>query len=395
MAAPLATPRPPRLRWLGVSRRAVSPAPHHAHDCCASQPGVLPYALLWLLPGFLLLRLGSGGALFGQVLQGPRGHVWMWAWTAAELLLAFVILGWEWRRTPRGAFLAMGSRHVLSLSVAQAVAWTAVVTAATVALLVTSGRVDPLDGPGPLQTGLSLGTAVGSTLLVARKEAREPKAEALRAAGDRLLSDDADAFVRDELAQPAESDAFGGVRQALGQKEASGRQVHQLMTAYSAGLPLDLALRRARLPRSGLDLEQLRERLDAAREEVHQRADRALQGSRHGAVYGNGCACEARFKDLLQGDEVSNATQLDPNKLQFLAFTLLGLFVYGWTTSTSLLRGEGTAAYPAGVLETVGLSGLAYVGLKVPVQTPTQPASSLAASAPAGVLRDGDALRLR
>lgn len=375
----LVDPRP--LTWMALlARRTAPPVPDasYPHDCRATRPGIIPWLLFLLAATWAVANLVSQPPLGGLLPRaGPAVRV---ALTALAVLMAFWLIGWEWRRTPRGIALGLGDRNVASLSVGQAIAWTILLIAVTVVAILSATGAQAVDSLGTLQAGLGVGTAAGSALALSGKSRADatPTTKAIDATA-RLARERAPApYVRDVVRGTAGGPGLReAARAAQAAAVASGRspqqalkQAESVLASVAQGVDPARVLRKHGL-KGDSELAKL---LPGVPGLVEAHIGEALAEARTGALYANGCPCEARLKDMLQGDETSNAYQLDPNKLQFIALTLLGMFVYAATVLQRLEQPFGLGhEYPGGMLAALGLSSASYVGVKLPIQTPLEP----------------------
>ncbi|HUP61601.1 MAG TPA: hypothetical protein VNA69_14410 [Thermoanaerobaculia bacterium] len=101
----------------------------------------------------------------------------------------------------------------------------------------------------------------------------------------------------------------------------------------------------------------------------------AVEDNRRGILYGNSDPRDARFMDMLEGDELANAAFLDVGKVQMFFFTVMSLLMYG-TVLWVMMQGDAgmitqmPALTPA-MIKIVGISHVAYLGTKFVPQTPT------------------------
>jgi hypothetical protein len=100
----------------------------------------------------------------------------------------------------------------------------------------------------------------------------------------------------------------------------------------------------------------------------------ALKARRSGTVYRNLCPCEARFGDMLEGDEVTDQDSKQGSKVQFFLFSVAGLVAFGATAWHALrsggFGGVAVPAVPQGLSEVLAFSGAGYLGAKAPNKTP-------------------------
>lgn len=361
-------------------RRPV-PASEYRHACRASAPGWL----FWLL--WALLAIASVAFL----LRGPLRWDWLPALrpSARALLLAgavlmlFWLVGWAWRRTPRGILLGLGERNVCSLSVGQAMAWTALLIAVTLVAVLSATGARGVDSLGTLQAGIGVGAAAGTGLALSAKakDALQPTDRDLAKSARRALSRGPEPYVRDLVRGHATPDhpaaeAAQKVRAAATEATSdplkAAKRAEAALSAIARGEDAGRALGKLGLDDPAL-LRSLKADLAGFRGHLEDNIKLSLTDARSGVVYANGCPCEARLKDMLQGDETVNTYHFDPNKLQFLALSLLGMLVYMAVMLHRLDQPFGLASdYPGGVLAALGLSSASYVGFKLPVQTQTQ-----------------------
>lgn len=425
----------PHMPWKLVARatRRPVPAADYLHACRASRPGFLP----WLVEALLLLW---AAAQFRSVSRdwlalAPGPFAWLKApmpgplvaLVAVAIAGLFWLVGWEWRRTPRGILLGLGDRNVASLSIAQALAWTVLLVAFTLVALLfsTPSAVDDL---GALQSGLGVGTAAGTVLALGGKTdpALRPTDKAVARTAKAAVQKDADAYIGDLLHHTGAALDLQDARNVLGRplpstdqpaaappdpatqalgaaatsravgglvgKELAGDLLGRLAGGEAVGTVLDdvksgatALVRDADKARQDevqalLGSDKLPALLGSFASDLAGHVEGQLKGDGDGPgaaaalLYRNRCACEARLTDMLQGDEVGNTYQLDVHKLQFLALTLLGLVTLVWVWLHRVGHPFGLqATYPGGILASVGLSSAAYVGAKLPVQTPLAP----------------------
>jgi len=382
----------PSMPWRLLARHARRPVPTatYPHACRASRPGLLP----WLVEALLLLW---AAAQFVPRLPGwaswlavpPAGATV--AVVAAAVAGLFWLVGWEWRRTPRGILMGLGDRNVASLSIAQAMAWTILLVAFTlVALLMAAPSA--VDDLGALQSGLGVGTAAGTVLALGGKSdpGLRPADKAVARTARMAVQKDAHAYAGDlvraaataaasspeDPAQPSPSPssrAFATAKGVLGAAGDEGKATAILAKVARGMAPGDA------LKSEGVDrvAPSLLASLQGFAGDLAGHVEGQLKGEGDGPdaaaplLYRNRCPCEARLTDMLQGDEVGNTYQLDVHKLQFLALTLLGLVTLVWVWLHRVGHPFGLqATYPGGILASVGLSSAAYVAAKLPIQTP-------------------------
>ena len=113
---------------------------------------------------------------------------------------------------------------------------------------------------------------------------------------------------------------------------------------------------------------------------------KAVEENRVGILYGNSDARDARFMDMLEGDELANAAFLDVGKVQMFFFTVMSLLMYG-TVLWVMMRGDSgmitrmPELTPA-MVKIIGISHVAYLGTKFVPQTPTDPSGKTNATPP-------------
>jgi hypothetical protein len=112
----------------------------------------------------------------------------------------------------------------------------------------------------------------------------------------------------------------------------------------------------------------------------------AIEENRRGILYGNSDPRDARFMDMLEGDEVANAAVLDVGKVQMFFFTVMSLLMYGsvlWVmmrTSEASMILQMPALTPA-MIKIIGISHIGYLGTKFVPQTTTDPTAKPKAAA--------------
>jgi hypothetical protein len=373
----------PRLSAGGVLsfrvRRPV-PASDYRHACRASAPG-------WL---FWLLWAALAAAAVAFLLRGPLRWDWLPALrpsarallAAATVLMLFWLVGWAWRRTPRGILLGLGERNVCSLSIGQAMAWTALLVAVTLVAVLSATGARGVDSLGTLQAGIGVGAAAGTGLALSGKarDALRPSPRDVARSARLAVARAPEPYVSDlvrghatpghpaaVLAQTVRAAATGATADAA----KATRRAEAALSAIARGATPGKALAGLRLD-DPAQRRSLEADLAGFRGHLEDAVRDSLATARSGVVYANGCPCEARLKDMLQGDETANAYHFDPNKLQFLALSLLGMVVYVAAMLHRLDEPFGLASdYPGGILAALGLSSASYVGFKLPVQTQT------------------------
>ena len=113
----------------------------------------------------------------------------------------------------------------------------------------------------------------------------------------------------------------------------------------------------------------------AAAKEVAERfkgmgeTEESVNENREGILYGNATVEDARFLDLLEGDELKNTAYVDLSKIQMLLFTLVAAIAY----AAALFRWVGENApsdlvsFPElseGLVTILGISHAGYLGNK-------------------------------
>jgi hypothetical protein len=362
------------------TRRPV-PASEYRHVCHASAPGWLFWVLWATLAAAALVFLLRGPMRWdGLPALRPSSRALL---AAAAVLMLFWLVGWAWRRTPRGILLGLGERNVCSLSIGQAMAWTALLIAVTLVAVLSATGARGVDSLGTLQAGIGVGAAAGAGLALSAKakDTLQPTDKDVARSARLALSRAPEPYVQDLVrgrATPGHPAAVAAqqVRAAATGATSDGakaaKRAEAALSAIARGEDAGRALRKLGLDDPAL-LRSLRADLAGFRDHLEDSIKDSLGDARSGVVYANGCPCEARLKDMLQGDETVNTYHFDPNKLQFLALSLLGMLVYMAVTLHRLDEPFGLASdYPGGVLAALGLSSASYVGFKLPVQTQTE-----------------------
>ena len=104
----------------------------------------------------------------------------------------------------------------------------------------------------------------------------------------------------------------------------------------------------------------------------------SVEANRQGILYGNSDPKDARFMDMLEGDEVGNSAYLDIAKVQMFFFTVIALLLYGGVLWDMFYNKSAAAisSFPdlTPTLVTItGISHAAYLGTKAVTQTTTDP----------------------
>lgn len=404
----LAWPSQPRR----IGRRRSAASCHH------SRPGILPW-VAWII---------ASGCMVAFRFRAETGQPSVWAanfWLAALAwtLLAAWMLGWWILRHPWGAWI--NARNVTSLSRFQGGAWFILLGSVVVATLCLNvlGESDvELDDSALLQGTVAVGGLAGTGAILSRQRRIPVTPEAIEAGGRALVQDEAEAYLEDVLEAietrprdgydedataelPADLvrvlDALspdvaargreiskderlprhllGATRfdatasflhSALLDAEREGVSRHDLARALFAefeGRSVTRKTRKARkavhaalaaIPRkSRLDIEDL----------LPAQAARDL--GQDGVLFSNPRVCDARLRDMVQGDQIASATKFSVAKMQFLGLTLLSMIAFGVATwrMFALDGVQGAVNHPDGISELVALSGVGYLGGKLPV----------------------------
>jgi len=97
--------------------------------------------------------------------------------------------------------------------------------------------------------------------------------------------------------------------------------------------------------------------------------EESVNKNREGILYGNATVEDAKFLDLLEGDELKNTAYVDLSKIQMLLFTLVAAIAY----AAALFRWVGENApsdlvsFPElseGLVTILGISHAGYLGNK-------------------------------
>jgi len=108
--------------------------------------------------------------------------------------------------------------------------------------------------------------------------------------------------------------------------------------------------------------------LKAPAPEIAEQAD--------GLAYANRDPKDARFTDMFEGDEITNAAYIDVSKVQMFFFTLVALISYGALIAQFMMEKDIKAltAFPeitSGLVTILGISHATYLGTKTVDQTKT------------------------
>ncbi len=330
----------------------------------------------------------------------------LWAGSVALILALFMLLGWTYNRTWKG--IIVNDRNMLSASRLQAVIWSAVLLGTALALFLMrlrAGDAAPLGFDLPNEVVGLAGVSVGSLAAAAGvqqvRKGRQPTGHEVLRRGEQAISRFETGYTADVRHrarvmrdQPRVAAQTTGPGASLA---PTGRVAKQLLAPLD-GLAPDLQNKaiapEVRKVLEELDDDKVVDLLDGVVDPARQIAGIAggeLQGAlvraaslatfKHdaqGTLYANKAPCEARFSDMLEGDELANAASLDFGKVQMLGFTLLTLGAYIavlWQAFSGDPCAAGCPAeFPAlsrGLVEVLGVSQLGYLGYKVagPTQT--------------------------
>lgn len=352
--------------------------------------------LLWLVPSLVLVIGLLTGPLAGVLPSIPRpGPAIGWILVATGLLGVLFVAGWWWRGTPHGIYST--PRNVASLAALQAFLWLGLI--ASLLLVVSVWNVDGFGGESDavrdqaLQVGAVVGTAGFSTGIVVIKKRREPTESSVLALAKKLVANSPEDWAGHLAAvlKPMATETVDG-RLSLdklavattkirgGDEAAKAPEISSLLKRHvgtlnkakiqsllqgKAPVPLDKALK--------VDFPELREVVKQAAQAL---AVADLRRHRDGTLYRNLCPCEAKFSDILEGDEISNGTNKELGRVQFLVFTVVGVVAFTaviWTQFKTLQFTEVfVPTLPDGLTELLAISGAGYLGYKLPSRTPHQ-----------------------
>jgi hypothetical protein len=112
----------------------------------------------------------------------------------------------------------------------------------------------------------------------------------------------------------------------------------------------------------------------------------SVEQNRDGVLYSNADPKDARFMDMLEGDELASAPYLDVAKVQMFFFTAIALLAYGGVL-WQLFSNEATmiTEFPTltpTLVTITGVSHAAYIGTKAVTQTPTNANATVPTSQP-------------
>ncbi len=361
----------------------------------------------------------------------------LWAGSVVFILALFMLIGWQYNRSWKGVFI--NERYLVSASRLQAVVWTAVLlgTALSMFLLrMGAGEAAPLAFALPEEAiglaGISVAGLAGAAGVSRIRKGRIPTPHEILERGQAAATTFQSQYAKD----------LSGRARALTATAATGTEVVEELTRSLKPLPPEIRdqilppATRAKLDRLSPDavaslLEgQLqnpkalarggRPRLSDAGALVGQTSPQitsiteaadgviagavdgtiqlaqqeseelgtqllratsiaAFKNDSHGAMFANRAPCEARWTDLIQGDELANASSLDFGKVQMLGFTALVLGAYVAVLWRSFSGDPCAVACPAalpaisaGLVQLLGVSHLGYLGGKVAGPTRTQ-----------------------
>lgn len=139
-----------------------------------------------------------------------------------------------------------------------------------------------------------------------------------------------------------------------------------ISTSSLVGSPLLLSNR----TNATVDSTQLEKAATALNED-----SRTIAVNADGALYANTGNSDARFADLVQGDEVGNTAYIDPAKLQMLLFTFVLAAAYSYQLFQGMHQAPKDLAMPAvseGMVALLGISHAGYLGGKTVNYTGTK-----------------------
>lgn len=343
--------------------------------------------------GILLAPLGK--FLPSSLRPGPGIG---WILVAVGLLGLLLLAGWWWRGTPHGIYST--PRNVASLSSLQAFLWLALI--ASVLLVVAVWNISGFEGESDavrdqaLQVGAVVGTAGFSTGIVVAKKRRNPTENAVTGIAKKSVAGSPKVWAH-SLAQamkeiPRESPEgaltldrlSAGVTKIRGEKpdeeSLTKLEVTGLLEKYAPKLDKSTIekLLQGHKPQGlsklpGPEFVRLR---DLVKQAAQTMAVADLQRHRDGTMYRNLCPCQAKFSDVLEGDEIANGTNKELGRVQFLVFTAVGVVAFValvWSQFRGLKFGDvQVPSIPKGLTELLAVSGAGYLGYKLPSRTPHQ-----------------------
>lgn len=144
-----------------------------------------------------------------------------------------------------------------------------------------------------------------------------------------------------------------------------------ISTVSFVGTPLLNGSKAAKEPK---DAPEMTEKAAAQFNESKSDVDK----NRQGILYGNSSIASARFTDMFEGEELSNAQLVDVGKLQMFFFTVVIAIAYSVQLYQLIAYGDldqGNVKLPElqdGLLALMGVSNAGYLGGKSVNQTPTR-----------------------
>jgi hypothetical protein len=154
-------------------------------------------------------------------------------------------------------------------------------------------------------------------------------------------------------------------------------QVWQLLGISGASTVLATMVKKGKEQKEPVDAEKVATRTAQL---IPNDSQPSIERNRRGLLYGNEGPEDARFLDMIEGDEIANAAYLDIGKVQMFLFTVFAFLMYGATlwqlfakTDPAMIT-EFPGLTPT-MVTIIGLSHAAYLGTKWVDQTTVDPAA--------------------
>lgn len=361
-------------RW----QRAVEGLLVVKRPCRSTVPGELTHT--HVVPG-LLVQLSALAFLVAIIivfLVSPNhgfvaDPVMLWLFLFGGTLLVLFLVGWTVSGVWRGIFI--NDRRIVSLARFQAILWIAIILSGVLTVFFTrfdQGIASPFAFEIPAQVqalaGIGLVSGGAAAFVSANRRNKDPDpGEYARSA--------------EQLAQ-----TFGAVyrepfQERLNEAVSSGKNVaSSLLGVSSSDVAASVVSRHVADVISTSDstiLKNVRKK-DAGHREALLRAFIEVQVRDHesqGALYANSRVCDARFRDMIQGDEITNTAILDLAKLQMLFFTVVTVGLYLATLIQLFARQSILMGLPEvadGAVAILGLSHLGFLSGKAAGPTKTR-----------------------
>ncbi len=310
---------------------------------------------------------------FPNALDPAAGATQVMLWLALLILLTAFLFVVGWHYSGYWAGILVSRRNTFSLSQLQLVVWTLLVASAAFALFLirlrtaSDGAALAFEIPGEVPALLGVSTiSFGATAAIhGAKKARtaDPrdiergKRAALKTKGGDYFAEWSNGRTKAPATAPMEI-----LESAHGRMKGLALTSHLSTVTASANEKANLA---------GLsETEQtMRQETASFVQWMWSQMDREMDG----VLYRNRKVTDARLRDIIEGDEITNANHLEMGKLQMLVFTLLAIVAYALLLYQMFAAGaadrEGLPDISEGLVGILGASHLGYLGTKASAGT--------------------------